>query len=82
MRLSSRLKNLEKKMRVNENIWAVFTMGYYTDMKQDELAKQRLLNQHLLDGAPYPNYCLFLQEVPGVSKQPKDERFLYSFSSC
>lgn len=79
MRISDRIKKLEKKMEINKDIWAVFTIGYYEDEQKQKAAQGRLLASHLAEGYPRPNICLFVNEIPGETSAHQQEVFLYSF---
>lgn len=80
MRMKHRVKKLEKAHQSKEK-WAVFTISYYAESDEEELAKRRLLDEYLADGHSYPHRCLFINEVPTLSETMQEENFLYSFMS-
>ena len=80
MKLSPRIKRLERKLLGNQEIWAVFKIGYYEDPCKEELTKNRLKSDYLSQGNPQPTHFLFIKEMPGLTKNAQEEVFLYSFS--
>jgi hypothetical protein len=80
MKITSRIKRLEKKLLGNQELWAVFTIGYYEDSHEKDLAEKCLLSEYLSKGNPRPSHCVFTNDMPGPTKQDQHEGFLYSFS--
>lgn len=80
MKITSRIKKLEKKLLGNQELWAIFTIGYYADPHERDLAEKRLLSEYLSHGNPRPSHCVFTNDMPGPSKQLQEEKFLYVFS--
>jgi hypothetical protein len=79
MKVLSRLQKLERKMGGNTKLWAVFTIRYYENPQARRRREECLLNTHLGQGNPFPNYCLFINELPYPSLLPYEEKFLHSF---
>jgi hypothetical protein len=78
MRITSRIKRIEKKLYGNKEYWAVFTIGYYEDHSQREAAEKQLLDQYFASGNTRPTHCVFTNEIPAqVANQ--EEKFVYSF---
>lgn len=80
MKITSRIKKLEKKLLGNQELWALFMIGYYEDCRERDVAENRLLSEYLSKGNSHPSHCVFTSDVPGSSRQPQEEKFLYTFS--
>ena len=77
--IKSRIKALEKKLLGKGQIWAVFTIGHYADLNEEQAAKQRLLSDYLASGNAAPTHRLYCNEIPAPTDFKQEERFLYSF---
>jgi hypothetical protein len=80
MQIKSRIKYLEKKLLGNQEYWAIFSIGYYSDSNEEQAAKQRLLNEYLDNGNPIPTHNVFCNEIPGSTMYKQEESFLSSFA--
>ena len=80
MKINARLERLEKKIIGDDELWAVFSIGYYECPKAKKKTEDRLLAEYLNKGNPPPTYRLFIREVPSSSPNIPKENFLYSFS--
>jgi hypothetical protein len=79
MKAHNRLERMEKRMIGDDELWAVFSIGYYECPNTKKKAEDRLLTEYLSKGNPFPTHRLFLREVPSLSSKTFKEKFLYSF---
>jgi hypothetical protein len=80
MNICSRIKKLETKLIGNQEHWAHFSIGYYENPCEMERTQQRLVREYTAKGNPCPTHCVFINEVPGPTKHPQEEKFLHAFT--
>jgi hypothetical protein len=78
MKIHARLEKLEKKVIGDDELWAVFLIGYYECSKAKKKAEDRLVAEYLNKGNPSPTHRLFIRSIPSTSLTI-EEKFLYSF---
>ena len=79
MKIHARLEKLEKKIIGDDELWTVFSIGYYECPKAKKKAEDRLVKEYLNEGNPLPTHRLFIREIPSLVPKAAEERFLYSF---
>jgi len=77
MRLSSRIKKLEQRTD-KKAVWAVFSINYYEDVKQQKMAQERLVDAYLSEGNRTASCYIFINEIPGPADACCEERHLCS----
>lgn len=51
-------------MRATQSHWAVFSLRDCPNPVEQELLKQRLVEEYIAQGNPRPTYRIFIREVP------------------
>lgn len=78
MRISSRIKKLERHFSDKQELWAVFTIDYCDDPIQKAISMQRLKDECIARENLHPTHCLFINEIPALYPNQKN-KFLHSF---
>jgi hypothetical protein len=80
VKISSRLKRLERKFDLNESVWVIFNINYYENADERKMAYQRLICDYVSNGNRSSGCYVFINEIPCPSAEVRNkESFLSSF---
>ena len=81
MKVSARLKRLERGVDAVRNVWAVFSLNYYECIDKRECAQGHLINAYLSKGNRPASCYFFINEIPCQTDVFCEEKFLYAFTT-